>query len=53
MKKKALWVIIGIIAAASVLFLVFRPSGKEHVTLETARVERIDISSSVTATGTV
>lgn len=53
MKKKALWVIIGIIAAASVLFLVFRPSRKEHVTLETARVERIDISSSVTATGTV
>ena len=46
-------IIIGIIAAASVLFLVFRPSGKEHVTLETARVERIDISSSVTATGTV
>ncbi|MBO6249306.1 MAG: efflux RND transporter periplasmic adaptor subunit, partial [Bacteroidales bacterium] len=53
MKKKTLWVIIGIIAAASVLFLVFRPSGKERVTLETARVERIDISSSVTATGTV
>lgn len=53
MKKKVLWVIIGIIAAASVLFMVFRPSRKEHVTLETARVERIDISSSVTATGTV
>lgn len=52
-KKTLLWVIICIIAAASVLFLVFRPSGKERVTLETAMVERIDISSSVTATGTV
>ena len=53
MKKKTLWIILGIIAAAVVLWLVFRPTGKESVTLETATVQRIDISSSVTATGTV
>jgi len=53
MKKKTLWIIIGIIAAALILWLVFRPTGKETVNLETAMVQRIDISSSVTATGTV
>ena len=53
MKKKTLWIIIGIITAAAVLWLVFRPTGKESVNLETASVRRVDISSSVTATGTV
>ena len=53
MKKKTLWIIIGILAAALIMWLVFRPTGKESVNLETANVQRIDISSSVTATGTV
>ena len=53
MKKKTLWIIIGALAAAVVLWLIFRPTGKETVNLETAKVQRIDISSSVTATGTV
>ncbi len=53
MKKKTLWIILGAVAAAVVLWLLFRPTGKETVNLETASVERIDISSSVTATGTV
>ena len=53
MKTKTLWIIIGAICAAFALWLIFRPTGKETVTLETARAERIDISSSVTATGTV
>ncbi len=53
MKTKTLWIIIGTIGAAAALWLTFRPTGKETVTLETARAERIDISSSVTATGTV
>lgn len=52
MKKKTLWIIIGIIAA-TVLWLVFRPTGKESVNLETAKVQKINITSSVTATGTV
>ncbi|MBQ6254939.1 MAG: efflux RND transporter periplasmic adaptor subunit [Bacteroidales bacterium] len=53
MKKKTLWMVIGVIAAAAVLWLVFRPTGKDQVALETAMVQRIDISNSVTATGTV
>ena len=53
MKKKTLWIILGAVAAAVILWLIFRPTGKETVNLETAKAERIDISSSVTATGTV
>ena len=53
MKTKTLWIIIGSIGAAAALWLTFRPTGKVTVTLETVRAERIDISSSVTATGTV
>ena len=53
MKNKALWIVIGVLCAAAVLWLVFRPTGKSAVTLETAMTERIEITSSVTATGTV
>ena len=53
MKTKTLWIIIGTIGTAAALWLTFRPTGKVTVTLETVRAERIDISSSVTATGTV
>ena len=53
MKKKTLWIIIGILAAVLILWLVFRPTGKDSVSLETASAQRINISSSVTATGTV
>ena len=53
MKAKSLWITVGAICAAAALWLVFRTTGKETVTLETAKAERIDISGSVTATGTV
>ncbi len=53
MKNKTLWIVIGVLCAAAVLWLVFRPTGKSAVTLETAMTERIEITSSVTATGTV
>ena len=53
MKTKTLWITVGVICAAAALWLIFRPTGKQTVTLETARAERIDISNSVTATGTV
>ena len=53
MKTKTLWITVGVICAAVALWLIFRPTGKQTVTLETARTERIDISNSVTATGTV
>ena len=53
MKKKGLWITLGVIAACALLWLIFRPTNKETVNLETARTQRIDISTSVTATGTV
>lgn len=53
MKKKALWITIGSISAAVLLYFIFRPTGQGSVELETAVAGRIDISSSVTATGTV
>lgn len=53
MKMKTLWIVIGVIAAIVALWLMFRPTGKETVALETAPAQRIDISNSVTATGTV
>ena len=53
MKTKTLWIAVGIICTAAALWLIFRPTGKQTVTLETAKTERIDISNSVTATGTV
>ncbi len=53
MKKKTLWIIVGTLCAAAILYLAFRPTGKGAVSLESARAERIDIVNSVTATGTV
>ena len=53
MKTKTLWICLAAICAAAALWLIFRPTGRRTVTLETARTERIDISNSVTATGTV
>ncbi len=53
MKKKTLWIIIGVLCAAAILYLAVRPTGKSSVTLETAKAERINITNSVTATGTV
>ena len=53
MKKKTLWIVIGVLCAAAILYLAVRPTGKSAVTLETAKAERINIVNSVTATGTV
>jgi HlyD family secretion protein len=53
MKKKTLWIIVGVLVAAAILYLAVRPTGKSSVTLETAKAERINITNSVTATGTV
>ena len=51
--KTKLWITVGVICAAVALWLIFRPTGKETISLETAKAQRIDISNSVTATGTV
>ncbi len=55
MKKstKITWTVIGAVALAALLWLAFRPTAKDSVSLETDTVKKIDISSSVTATGTV
>lgn len=55
MKKstKITWIVIGAVALAALLWLAFRPTAKDSVSLETDTVKKIDISSSVTATGTV
>ncbi len=53
MKTKTLWICLAAICAVVALWLVFRPTGKSRVTLETAETARIDITGSVTATGTV
>ena len=55
MKKstKNIWIIVGAVVCLALLWLIFRPTSKNSVTLETAKPERQDFSSSVTATGTV
>ena len=53
MKTKTLWICLAAVCAVVALWLVFRPTGKSRVTLETAETARIDITGSVTATGTV
>ena len=47
------WIVIGAVALAALLWLAFRPTAKDSVSLETDTVKKIDISSSVTATGAV
>ena len=55
MKKstKTIWIVIGAVALAALLWLAFRPTAKDSIALQTDTVQKIDISSSVTATGTV
>jgi len=51
--KKGYIIALVLIVALVALWFFLKPSGKAVLTLETARVERITISNSVTATGTV
>lgn len=53
MKTKTLWITVGAVCAAGLLWLIFRPTANTAISLETAKAQRIDISNSVTATGTV
>lgn len=53
MKRKNLWIAAAAVAAAVALWLILKPSHEAGMTLETARAERISITNSVTATGTV
>lgn len=51
--KKAYIIAACAVLALLVLWLILKPSGKTQLTLETAPVTRITVTSSVTATGTV
>ncbi len=52
-KNKSLWIAMAALCVALAAFFLLRPDGGSGVSLETARVGRIDIVNSVTATGTV
>ncbi len=51
--KKGYLIALVCVVAAAALWFFLKPSGKAVLTLETAKVERINITNSVTATGTV
>ena len=54
MKNKKTWIAIGIVAVAVVAWLLLSGGKKkETVTFETARVEKTNIQSTITATGTI
>ena len=53
MKKRNMLIAAYVLLAAVVLWVLLRPSKREDIALETAPAERIAISNSVTATGTV
>jgi HlyD family secretion protein len=52
-KNNILWIVIAVICLGAAAFFLLRPGSKGGVSLETAAVTRIDITNSVTATGTV
>lgn len=54
MKKKVL-IIVGIIAVAAIALLVFKPFSKKEAeyTFDTVKVEKGNITNTVTATGTI
>jgi HlyD family secretion protein len=54
MKKKVL-IIVGVVVVAAIALLVFKPFSKKEaeVTFETVKVERKNITNTVTATGTI
>ncbi len=52
-KNNILWIVIAVICLGAAAFFLLRPGSKGRVSLETSPVTRIDITNSVTATGTV
>ena len=52
-KKVIIWVTVIAAVAVAAVFLLRRPGGKPQFTFETATVSRADISTFVTATGTI
>lgn len=52
-KKSIIWLLVAAAVAAAVVLLLRKPGGKQGFTYETAIVTRGDISTFVTATGTI
>ena len=52
-KKVIIWITVIAAVAVAAVFLLRRPGGKPQFTFETATVSRADISTFVTATGTI
>ena len=54
MKNKKLWIAVGIVALAVVAYLLLSGDKKEEkVTFETAKVEKGNVQTAITATGTI
>ena len=54
MKKKTIWIIIGIIAVIAIAAYLLSGGKKEQkVSVDTAKVEKQDIQTTITATGTI
>jgi len=54
MKKKKIWGIVGLVALVVLAYLLFSGGKKkETVSFETSKVERTNIQTSITATGTI
>lgn len=54
MKNKKIWAIIGVVAAIILAVYLFKGSKKEDkVSFETAKVERQNVQTTITATGTI
>ncbi len=54
MKNKKLWIILGVVAAVIIAYLLLSGGKKKQsVAFTTAKVERTNIQSSITATGTI
>lgn len=54
MKNKKLWMAVGAVAVIAIAVWLFSGGKKEkEVTFESAKVERRNISTSITATGTI
>ncbi|MBO6017818.1 MAG: efflux RND transporter periplasmic adaptor subunit [Prevotella sp.] len=54
MKKKTIWIIIGVVALIAIAIYLLSDGKKEQtVSFDTAKVERLNIQTTITATGTI
>ena len=51
--KRILWIVLAVLAAAALVFWLLKPRSSAPISVETARAEKMLITNSVSATGTV